>query len=185
MFKFIRFAGVASLVSIVSSAGGAQVTEAPMLGRWRGEANIVVNWTKARTIPIDITIVDHDSVTGRIGDAKLVGGVLSRNRGWLGRALDVKTDYIVDGRLEGPLLEAEGILRTSVRMPMNFRLGQWVGSVHSSGTPAGGAKSMIFTASFTLYRVPASVVCDASRTGTKTPMATPKDSGARLENCER
>jgi hypothetical protein len=185
MVMRIRLAYLASLVSLVSSAGIAQVTTPPMIGRWRGEAQVFVNWTKARTIPIDITIADHDRVIGRIGDATLVDGVLTRNRGWLGRALDMKTDYIVDAGLEGPLLAAENVVRKSARMPMNFRAGQWVGSVHSSGTATGGAASMIFTASFILNRVPATILCDASGSGPVTPLPPPKDGSTRTEPCGR
>ena len=84
-------------------AGGA----AGDVWTWKGTADIVVDWTKARTLPVEIAIAADDRVTGKIGDAMIVNGRFRPNRGWLGRALHVKTDWMIDGRLEGPIIAAE------------------------------------------------------------------------------
>lgn len=87
------------------------------------------------------------SVTGKVGDATLIKGHFERNRGWLGRKLNLATDHIVRGDLNGPVVAAEGITRESVSIPLNFIGGAFVGGVHTSGSKFGGKEKMILSAS--------------------------------------
>jgi hypothetical protein len=82
------------------------------------------------------------SVTGTVGDAKLTDGYFLRNRGWLFRKLNLATDYIIRGGLDGPIVAAEGITRSRVNIPLNFSNGMFKGGVNTSGTDFGGKKSM-------------------------------------------
>ena len=148
-------------LTIFASFAGAQVATPPMVGHWKGEAAIYVAWTKAKTLVVDLRIAASDSVTGTIGDARLVGGRLDANRGWLGRSLNVKTDYRIQGKLDGPIIAAENITRASVSLPLNFKDGVFTGGLATSGSQFGGAQSMILTAGkLVLYRVPDMILCD-------------------------
>lgn len=82
------------------------------------------------------------SVTGTVGDAKLTEGRLLRNRGWLFRKLNWATDYIVTGGLDGAIVAAEGITRSSVKIPLDLNDGMFVGGVNTSGSDFGGKGSM-------------------------------------------
>ena len=76
-----------------------------------------------------------------------------RNRGWLGRRLNLKTDYIIVGKLDGPVVASERIFRSGVSMPVNFAGGVFTGGVHTSGTHVGGKRHMVLSAqSLTLVR---------------------------------
>lgn len=157
----INIVGAFALAIGCASFAGGQVATPPMVGHWKGEASIFVNWTKAKTLAVDVRIGVDDSVTGTIGDARLVGGRFEANRGWLGRSLNVKTDYRILGKLDGPIIVAEKITRESVSLPLNFKDGVFEGGLATSGSQLGGAQSMILTAGkLVLRRVPDMILCD-------------------------
>jgi hypothetical protein len=150
----------ASLVAGLSLSAPAQVAKASVIGRWGGVADIVVNWTKQRTLPINIVIGANDQVTGSVGDATLVKGRLLRNRGAVARALQIKTDYVIEAELDGPIIRAENVQREMMQMPFNERDGRLAGSLNSSGQKIGKAASMVLTAKFVLLRAPELIICD-------------------------
>jgi hypothetical protein len=73
------------------------------VGHWKGTARIVVVWAKQTNLCVTLDIRDSGTVTGRIGDALLINGRLKKNRGSLVRKLNVKTDYIIVGDLQGAI----------------------------------------------------------------------------------
>jgi hypothetical protein len=149
-----------SLLLASPFGASAQVATPSVIGRWSGVADILVDWTTQRTLPINIVIGADDQVTGSIGDATLVNGRLSRNRGWLGRAMQVKTDYIIQADLDGLIIRAENIQRDMVQIPFNWRDGRLAGSMNSSGYKIGKVASRILTAKFVLLRAPDIIICD-------------------------
>lgn len=153
------FAMAAALVFLASGPLAAQAARPEMCGRWQGTADVTVDWTKARTVSVSITITPDDRVTGMIGDATLVEAHLLSNRGWLGKTLRLKTDYMIDGRLEGPIIRDEHLVRTEVMMPLDWTGGGFVGAIATNGTKTGGAETMAFSAKIRLRRAPDMVVC--------------------------
>jgi hypothetical protein len=121
------------------------VTEA-MAGEWEGRAHIIVNWVQQTNLVIRLHVQRDGAVSGIIGDAVLTKGRLRSNRGWLGRKLNIKTDYMIEGRLNGPLLGAENISRASVKMPLNFNGTNFVGGLHTSGCKLGRKRSGVLSA---------------------------------------
>jgi hypothetical protein len=113
-----------------------------MAGAWTGEAQIFVNWTAQRTLPVRLTIAPDGNVSGLIGDATLRNGRLERNRTAIGRALHMKTDWIVVGTLDGDVIKAEGIRRDAVKVPLDWVDDHFEGGVNTSGSHFGGKKSM-------------------------------------------
>ena len=154
-----RLLYAACMTFLVSGAAGAQAVLPEMCGRWKGTADIVVNWTKARTLPVEIAIAADDRVTGKIGDATILNGRFRANRGWLGRALHIKTDWIIDGRLEGPVIAAESIVRDEVMMPLDWKGSSFEGGIATSGSKIGDRDTMVLTAHVILRRAPDMVVC--------------------------
>lgn len=116
-----------------------------LIGQWSGRGLIAVNWTTQRELTAQLTIASDGAVTGTVGDAQIVNGRLSSNRGALGRAMNVKTDYIISGQLKGCIVASESVCRDSVKIPLNLRDGSLVGGIHTSGTMFGGKRSMTFT----------------------------------------
>jgi hypothetical protein len=102
VLRMREFVLAACAALVVLAPANAQVVRPEMVGKWSGTADIFVNWTKARTLPVEIVLTADDRVTGKIGDAVIANGRFRSNRGWLGRALRIKTDWLIDARLEGP-----------------------------------------------------------------------------------
>lgn len=144
-----------ALANVPALCAADAPVDAAMTGRWEGRARIVVAWCRQPTLPVAIDIHRDGRVTGRVGDADLVQGRLARNRGWLGRQLDLGTDYRITAELRGPLVAAEGISRASVSLPLNFADGSFTGGVHSSGSKfAGKAGGTLSASSLKLNRRP-------------------------------
>ena len=74
-----------------------------MVGHWEGNARIIVSWCHQTNLPVAVDIHADGSVTGKIGDATLVGGhFLNRIAVGRGRGLNLATDYMVTGKLMAP-----------------------------------------------------------------------------------
>jgi hypothetical protein len=151
----------ASLIMALSTHASAQVATPSLIGKWGGVADVVVDWTTQRTLAINIVIAADDRVSGTIGDATLVRARLRRNRGWLGRTLQTKTDFIIEADLDGPIIAAEKLQRDAVQIPFNWRDGRLVGSVSSASNTIGPATQRTFAAKFTLIRMPDLIICEA------------------------
>lgn len=117
-----------------------------MSGVWCGSARIVVNWTREKRLGVQLAIAPSGDVTGRIGDAQLLAARLKTNRGPVGKMLNIKTDYIVVGKLRGPIIAAEGITRASVKVPLNWTGSELRGGVGTDGSAFGGKERMVLTA---------------------------------------
>jgi hypothetical protein len=117
-----------------------------IVGHWKGNARIVVAWTKQKNLCVTLNIGDNGKVSGKIGDALLANGRLKKNRGSLGRKLKVKTDYIIVGDLQGTIIAAEGITRLHVKIPFNLSNGTLIGGIHTCGSKFGGKDQMILSA---------------------------------------
>lgn len=137
--------------TILQAADGP-VTNA-VVGHWQGSARIVVDWCRQQHLPVAIDVHSDGSVTGKIGDATLKNGRFSHNRGWIGRKLNLATDYIIKGDLTGPIVATESITRSSVSVPFDVTSNTLVGGVHTSGTQFGGKKDGVLSAaSLKLHR---------------------------------
>lgn len=151
MIRAIATGVIAFTVATVVAFSGGDVwrpaetqalTTARMAGAWAGDARIAVNWTDERMLRVKLTVEPDGRVGGTIGDAVLRNGRLERNRTAIGRALHVKTDWIVRGDLEGDVVRSESIRREHVTVPLNWIDDHFQGSVHTSGSHFGGKTSM-------------------------------------------
>jgi hypothetical protein len=127
-------ATLAILLPALTSWATESVVTPAMVGHWEGNARIIVSWCHQTNLPVKVDIHADGSVTGTVGDAKLTEGRFESNRGWLGRKLNLYSDYIITGGLDGAIVAAEGITRSSVKMPLNFSGGTFAGGVNTSGS---------------------------------------------------
>jgi hypothetical protein len=135
-------AGLVIAVAVVVTVAADRSLPPDMAGSWSGDAEIFVNWTAQRTLPVRLVIAPDARVTGTIGDATLRSGRLEPNRTAIGRVLHVKTDWIVRGDLDGDVIKPEGIHRERVTLPLDWVDGHFEGAVHTSGSHFGGKQSM-------------------------------------------
>lgn len=145
--------GLAILVLLIASP--VQASQPPddedafapeTVGQWKGDARIIVIWSKQTNLCVTLNVRDDATVTGKIGDAQLINGRLKKNRGWIGQNLKAKTDYIVVGDLQGAIIASEGITRSRVKLPLNFAAETLSGGLHTSGCQFGGKEQMILSA---------------------------------------
>ena len=134
--------GVAIHMEILQAVATPQGAPPDMAGAWAGEAEIFVNWTAQRSLPVKLSIAADGRVAGTVGDATLRNGRFESNRNAIERAIHLKTDWIVKGDLDGDVIKAEKIHRTSVSVPLNWIDGHFEGGVNTSGSHFGGKESM-------------------------------------------
>jgi len=135
-----KYVSLVAAMFIAATAPAANDSPAkPFAGRWEGKAQIAANWCKQRQLTVVVDIHPDGSVTGKVGDATLANARLAANRGWLGRALRLFSDYLIQGDLDGPLVAADKITRAGVSIPLDVDGDSFVGAVHSSGSKAAAA----------------------------------------------
>jgi hypothetical protein len=146
-FHHVRWLLAIALMPPVLTSCATQSAPTPaQVGHWEGNARIIVSWCRQKNLPVKVDIHADGSVTGSVGDAKLSEGRFQRNRGWLGRKLNLATDYIITGDLDGPIVAAEAITRQRVMMPLDFSGDAFTGGLGTSGWMFGGKDKMVFTA---------------------------------------
>ena len=153
----------ALLMLIAASETRAQIATPPMLGVWQGEGVVVVPWVRQRTIPVTLTILANDSVSGTIGDAKLVSGWFTTRDPQSRVGLRWNTDYIIIGHLDGPIVRDEGIWRPSVQIPLNWNGREFAGGFSTSGWRVGSVDHRTVDANLVLRRVIAVVTASMQR----------------------
>lgn len=154
----IILAGIFAIVSVATT--DAQTVKPPMLGTWQGDGAVVVPWVHQRKIPVTLTILANDSVTGTIGDATLISGWFTTRDPGSRVGLRWNTDYIIIGNLAGPVIRSEGIWRPAVYIPLNWNGTEFAGGFATSGWRVGGVDHRMVEASLVLRRI---VVASASR----------------------
>jgi hypothetical protein len=122
------------LLAALNLSAAESIVTPVMVGHWGGSARIIVSWCHQKNLPVAVDIHTDGSVTGKVGDATLVGGSFEANRGWLGRKLNLATDYIITGKLDGAIVAAEGIARDKVYIPLNMKDDAFVGGINTSGS---------------------------------------------------
>lgn len=99
-----------------------------MVGHWEGNARIIVSWCHQKNLPVAVDIHADGSVTGKIGDATLVGGHFLSHRSWPWR------HTMVTGKLDGAIVAAESITRSYVTMICDFSNGSFKGQIDTNGS---------------------------------------------------
>ena len=155
MIRESLFSILVSLLFLISTTAAAERVAPPtMTGAWQGQARIIVAWSSQQYLTLQLNIGTNGHVSGKVGDATLKNGTLRRNRGHLGRFLRIKTDFIIEGDLQGPIIASQKITRKSVKIPLNFDGVQFTGGLHTSGQAIGGQARMKLSASqLTLTRL--------------------------------
>ena len=142
-----------SLAALTCAPLAAQRADSAVVGSWKGEAPITVSWTVHRALAVRLDIKEDGSVTGTVGDAQLLDGrIYSESR--IARAMQLARHYAIEGRLNGCLIRAEGILRDRVRLSLDLTGQTLTGDLQTSGSYEGSISDRLLTASgFVLQRV--------------------------------
>jgi hypothetical protein len=134
MNKNLSIAGFLFAMLLAWNSPAGENIALPVAGHWEGNARIIVSWCRQTNLNVAVDIHADGSVTGKIGDATLIDGRFEANRGWLGRKLNLATDYIITGKLDGAIVAVEGIVRDKVYIPINLKDSAFVGGINTSGS---------------------------------------------------
>ena len=121
--RLFRAALAASLVFCTACAGSDRLymTPSSLAGVWSGQALLGMKWApRDQPLPLEIEIFDDGRVEGTVGGATLRNACIASNRGVVGRTLDLATEYILRGELEGEVAAGEPKRSKFVLAPFNL-----------------------------------------------------------------
>ena len=134
-----------TIAALTCAPLAAQRADFAVVGSWSGQAPITVSWTVQRTLTVRLDIEDDGSVTGAIGDARLLDGrIYPENR--VVRAIGLARQYAIEGKLNGCLIRAEGVLRDRVHLSLDRSEQTLTGDLRTSGSYEGRPSDLILTA---------------------------------------
>ena len=153
--KFKKVGGVIIALTIIiiglttiSRANSILLLDVPdnLVGTWVGETNPIVLWVNAKSIPVKIVIQPNGEITGMLGDATIVNGIVkNRNNSIMGKFLD-HSGFSIIVKLQGNIIDSEQIHRRSANVFfIDYKDKEWHGSIHTSGTNIGGKNTMVLT----------------------------------------
>ncbi|MCX6153683.1 MAG: hypothetical protein NT007_05955 [Candidatus Kapabacteria bacterium] len=72
------------------------------------------------SVDLFLNISLNGKVTGNLGNATFQGCSVHKNRGWVGRMLNIATDYTIRGKLKGSIFPSDTIMEKEIMMPMGI-----------------------------------------------------------------
>lgn len=132
---------VLAILGLLLTAAASPAKDFPpqeLVGTWKGNVEIFGPF-KIEPYPskapedhqdVILTITSSGTVSGRIGQALFSGCTIHRNRGWLGRKLNIRTDFIIlGGHMEGKVAPRDKGDRHAFTIPFNITDGKLAGTI--------------------------------------------------------
>ena len=169
MRSTVSCAAALTLAALTCAPIAAQHADSAVVGSWRGEAPITELWTLQRALSVRLDITEDGGVSGMIGDAQLLEGrIYSESR--VVRVLRMARQYAIEGRLNGCMIRAEGILRDRVRLSLDLSGQTLIGELQTSGSYEGAPSDRLLMAKgLVLHRADRAVARDRRRESTAAP----------------
>ncbi len=122
------------LLALVSCSN--QVIPVELAGTYTGNNRIIVRYQKdgqyifyEDNAVVTIDINNNNLVTGVVGGAIFSDCKIVQNRGWIARQLNIKTDYLITGKLSGSTFGKDSILEKDITIPFNMADNEFKGSL--------------------------------------------------------
>jgi hypothetical protein len=139
MKRFLYLVVVATVLpSLSSHAGTDAFPPLELIGTWTGCVEVFGPF-KAEPYPsqhpddiqkVVITFTADGSVEGKVGEAVFQNSSVRRNRGWIERKLNLKTDFIVSGgTLQGRVTPRDEGTNSGFTIPFNIVDGKLKGTI--------------------------------------------------------
>lgn len=104
-----------------------------LIGTWTGEAGLKGEHSENR-VSIQLIISEDGSVTGKIGEAELLGCKVMRNRNRFEKWIGIKNDYIIkNGSLDGSIAKGDTTKKRNISVPFDITDGNITGSLFELG----------------------------------------------------
>ena len=105
-------------------------------GFYTGRERVIIRYDKDGQyifrdsyVMISLIIDSTGQVAGMAGDATFEGCSVIQNRGFIGRQLGIKTDFLIKGILKGPTFDKDTIINKNISIPFNIENGELRGSL--------------------------------------------------------
>lgn len=122
-------------ISILASCGDGKLPS-DLPGAYTGTGEIVARVQKdgqylfyEDNVTVSLIIDQNQQVTGKVGEASFEGCTVEQNRGWIGRQLHIKTDFLVLGKLTGTTFSRDTLNNKDISIPFNVENGELKGSL--------------------------------------------------------
>lgn len=111
-----------------------------MIGIWRTRGVATVRYSDGflsykffkDTVNIEVRIAVDGTVTGFVGGAHFSNCTVQENRGWLGKLLNLATDYVIKGNITGAMFAADTLSVKTISAPFDIRHRKIKGSLFYS-----------------------------------------------------
>jgi len=107
-----------------------------LAGTYTGKERIFIRYDKDGqyiyrddVVMVSLFIDRSGNVAGMVGDAELDESSVTKNRGWLGKQLGIKTEFLISGVLKGNTFEKDTILNKKISIPFNIENDELRGSL--------------------------------------------------------
>jgi len=132
---FLAILAILMPAFVLLAGGAAKVSD--LAGQWHGTNRFTgISYEEAtqkkvspRELKVALQISTDGKVTGRLGGAELRDCVVESNRGWLGRKLNIKTDFVIRGHIVGAVATGSAGGTNTISAPFNLVAGQIKGTV--------------------------------------------------------
>jgi len=102
--------------------------------RAKDRNNHVVSTKTTDSVLLVVNVNENGKVEGRFGQAILTDCKIEKNRGNVGKTMNIKTDFIITGTLTGRIVEQDSSLTKIFTMPLNFAKRKLTGTLfHKEG----------------------------------------------------
>jgi hypothetical protein len=121
---------------MVVALASLSIPDSRLVGQWQGKDRYFglsqeegsAAQGRAQFVETKLAISADGAVEGRIGGAELSGCRIEANRGWLGRTLHIKTDFIIRGEMVGRVSIDSEIGTHTISVPLDLDGDQLDGS---------------------------------------------------------
>jgi len=105
-------------------------------GTYTGKEHVIIRYEKDGQFifrdeyaQVSVLIDSAGHVTGMVGEATFEQCNVLQNRGWVGRQIGIKTDFLIKGSLQGYTFPKDTLFNKNISIPFNTVNGELKGSL--------------------------------------------------------
>jgi len=118
------------------TACNEELIPADLPGTYTGKERVIIRYDRGgqyiyreKEVLVSLIIDSKGNVIGMVGEATYEECNVIRNRGWIARQLNIKTDFLIEGMLNGNIFESDTIVNKNISIPFNIQNGELKGSL--------------------------------------------------------
>jgi hypothetical protein len=133
----LKFRYLLILVSIAAFTACNEWTIPDSLpGLYTGKEHVIIRYENGGQFifrdeyaQVSLLIDSVGHVTGMVGEATFEQCNVLQNRGWIGRQIGIKTDFLIKGSLQGYTFPKDTLFNKNISIPFNIVNGELKGSL--------------------------------------------------------